>query len=253
MIKSVFDFGAFGDGLHDDSEAFQKALYDEREIYIPQGIYNISKTLNVPSDTTVIAHRCAKIVMKSTYKRKRNEFLLTNCGDRNIKIQGGIWDGLNTCEFNAKPDLFDKEGYSGAVLNFVGVDGLILTDMVISNTVTFYLRLGRVHNFLLENIDFVCDSFGKNQDGLHFSGDVRHGVVKNIRALSNGQPNDDMLALNADDCVERVENLDLTRDVIEDITFENIFAENCHSIIRMLSITAPIRNLRNGFLPRTDM
>lgn len=244
MMKSVIEFGALGDGLNDDYAAFQKAFDNLNEIYIPQGIYNISKTLTLHSDTTIIADKCAKIVMNSDKRRKRNEFLLSATDVKSIKISGGIWDGLNTNEFNAKPDLFDKEGYSGAVLNFVGVDGLTLTDMVISNTVTFYLRLGKVHNFLIENVDLISDSFGKNQDGLHFSGDVRDGKVKNIRALSFGQPNDDLLALNADDCVERVENLDLSRDAIENITFENIFAQNCHSIIRMLSISAPIRNLK---------
>ena len=68
-------------------------------------------------------------------------------------------------------------------------------------------------------------------------------MVRNIRALTRGQTNDDMIALNADDCVERVENFDLSRDAIEDITFENIYAENCYTVIRLLSVTAPIRNI----------
>ncbi|MBQ9107053.1 MAG: hypothetical protein IJY56_04090 [Clostridia bacterium] len=116
--------------------------------------------------------------------------------------------------------------------------------MMLTNTVTYYVRLCKVHNFQIENIDFLCDSFGANQDGLHFGGDVRHGKVKNIRALSYGQTNDDMIALNADDSIERVENLDLCRDTIEDITFENIFTESCHTIIRMLSLTPEIKNIR---------
>ena len=102
----------------------------------------------------------------------------------------------------------------------------------------------RVENFEIDNIDFVSDAFGKNQDGLHFGGGVRHGRVKNVRSLSKGQTNDDMIALNADDSVERVENLDLVRDDIEDITFENIFAENCYTIIRILSVGAKIRNIK---------
>jgi hypothetical protein len=90
----------------------------------------------------------------------------------------------------------------------------------------------------------ISDDFGHNQDGLHFGGGVRRGRVKNIRALSNGQTNDDMIALNADDSVERVENLDLVRDDIEDIVIENIYAENCYTIIRMLSVNAKIRNIK---------
>ena len=249
MRKSVLDFGAMGDGIHDDFAAFQAALDSgAKEITIPQGIYMISQTLKVPSDTSILADRCARIVMKSLSQRRRNEFLLCNSdpenGNQNIKIVGGIWDGNNTAPENAKSALFDKTGYSGAMLNFFHVEGLELRDLVLANTVTYYVRLGKVHHFEIENIDFVCDAFGANQDGLHCSGDVKHGTVKNIRALSFGQTNDDMVALNADDSVERVENLDLLRDTIEDITFENIFTQNCHTIIRMLSVTAEIKNIR---------
>lgn len=249
MSKSIKDFGAVGNGIKDDFEAFQKALDSgEKVITIPMGIYCISETLLVHSDTEIIADKGAKIVMKSKRRRKRNEFLLSNSdvvnGNKNIKIRGGIWDGNNQQVENKKPDLFDKEGYSGAMLNFVNIDGLVLDNMVLANSVTFYVRMSKVHNFRITDIDFVSDQFGENQDGLHFGGDVKHGYVKNIRALSWGQTNDDMLALNADDSIERVENLDLVRDAIEDITFENIYCECCHTIIRMLSVTAPIRNLR---------
>lgn len=249
MEISVLEFGAYGDGCHDDYEAFQNALNSgARTITIPQGIYHISQTLKVSSNTSIVADRSAKIVMKSIARRKRNEFLLSNSdtanGNINISISGGIWDGNNTAPENRKPDLFDKEGYSGALLNFVNVEHLTLKNMVMMNSVTFYARLCKVHFFNIENIDFGCDTFGANQDGLHIGGDVKHGTVKSIRAISYGQTNDDMIALNADDSIERVENLDLCRGSIEDITFENIFCENCHTIIRMLSVTAKIKNIR---------
>lgn len=249
VTKNVIDYGAFGDGIHDDYFAFQAALDSGvDEIIISQGVYCISETLKIGSDTTIIADKTAKIVMKSNTRRKRNDFLLSNSdvenGNSNIKIIGGIWDGNNMAAENAKPDLFDKEGYSGAMLNFVNVNGLVLKDMILANSVTFYVRMSKVHNFIIEDISFLSDNFGKNQDGLHFGGDVKHGSVKNIRALTFGQTNDDMIALNADDSIERVENLDLCRDCIEDIEFENIYTENCHTIIRMLSVTAEIKNIR---------
>lgn len=249
VSKSILDFGAKGDGVSDDFFAFQKALDSGTcVITVPHGTYLISQTLKVNSNTEIIADRNAKIVMKSLVRRKRQEFLLSNAdtegGNENIKITGGVWDGNNTAFENAKPDLFDKTGYSGAMLNFVNVKGLELRDMVLANSVTFYVRMSKVHNFVIENIDFTCDYFGRNQDGLHFGGDVKHGKVKNIRALSFGQTNDDMIALNADDSIERVENLDLCRDTIEDLTIEDIYAENCHTIIRILSVTAMIKDIR---------
>lgn len=249
MQASVLNFGAVGDGVHDDYAAIQKALDSgAKEILIPQGVYCVSQTLKVKSNTCILAEKTAKICMKSLCRRTRNEFLLSNedtqNGNENITIIGGIWDGFNTLPENQKPDLFDKNGYSGSIMNFVHVNKLTLKSMVLANSVTYYVRMSRVHHFVIEDIDFVSDHVGQNQDGLHFGGDVKHGSVKNIRALSYGQTNDDMVALNADDSIERVENLDLCRDNIEDITFQNIFAENCHTIIRMLSVTAQIKNIR---------
>lgn len=248
MIKSIKDFGALGNGVYDDYTAFQRALDSgENEIYIPQGIYPVSETLKIHSNTKIIAEKTAKICMQSTRKRRRNEFLISNSdtekGNKDIRISGGIWDGLNTLSYNQKANLFDSDGYSGALLNFINVDGLELSDMVLANSVTYYIRMGRVENFKIEDINLVSDNFGANQDGIHFSGGVKRGRVKNVRALSFGQSNDDMIAFNADDCVERVENFDLTRDTIEDITVENVYAENCHSIIRLLSVTAEIKNI----------
>ena len=111
------------------------------------------------SDTTVIAQKGAKMVMKGALKRTRNEFLLSNSdtvnGNKNISIKGGIWDGNNTAPENEKPDLFDKSGYSGAVINFVNVNDLELSDMVLANSVTFYIRISKVHRFKIENIDLV--------------------------------------------------------------------------------------------------
>jgi hypothetical protein len=249
VVVSVKDYGAVGDGFTDDVEAIQ-AAFDSgaSEVVIPRGNYAVSQTLYLGSDITVRADRCARIVMKSGRGRKRGDFLISNRdsvnGNKNIRIEGGIWDGNNTSPDMAKPDIFDKGGYSGAVINFTGVRGLTLTDLVVANSTTYYTRLSRVEDFLIENIDLVSDFFGHNQDGLHFGGGVRRGTVRNLRALSIGQTNDDMIAFNADDSVERIENLDLVRDAIEDITVENVFAVNCYTVIRMLSVDAPIRNIR---------
>lgn len=246
---SVRDFGALGDNLHDDREAFQKALDSgAAEILIPQGIYRISDTLRVHSNTHIRADLGAKIVMYSASRRHQDDFLLTNAetdtGSVNIAVTGGIWDGNNRMPENAKPDIFEENGYSGTVLNFVNVNGLTLRHMVVANSATYYVRMAWLENFEIEDISFVSDRAGWNQDGLHFGGNVRHGHVKDIRALSYGQTNDDMIALNADDSMVRVENRGLCRAAIEDITFENIYTEACHCIIRMLSVTAPIRNIR---------
>ena len=135
---NIKEFGALGDGIADDYIAVQSALDSgAEEVIIPQGIYCISDTLKVHSNTRILADRTAKLVMKSNKRKKRGDFLLSNAdvenGNSNIEIIGGIWDGNNTAEQNRKPDLFDENGYSGAILNIVNVDGFTLRDAVIAN------------------------------------------------------------------------------------------------------------------------
>lgn len=242
-------YGVYGDGVHDDSVGLQAVLDSgEKDIYIPQGCYLIKTPLKIHSNTNLTANPNARFILDGSVQRHRGDFLLSNAdvdgGNENISIRGGVWDGNNQGAGNQKPDLFDKNGYSGAVLNFVNVKGLRLENLVVANSVTYFVRMSGLEDFEINDISFVSDCYGKNQDGLHFGGRVKNGRVKNIRALSTGQTNDDLIALNADDSIERVENLDLYRDYIENVTFENLFAENCHTIIRILSIDAPIRNVR---------
>ena len=43
-------YGAVGDGKHDDTDAFQQAINENRYILIPSGDYIISSTITIPSD-----------------------------------------------------------------------------------------------------------------------------------------------------------------------------------------------------------
>lgn len=243
------DFGAAGDGIRDDSDALQRALDSGAQtVRIRRGAYRCAKTLRIHSHTHVEAHPQARLFMCGETPKFRRDFLLTNAdpagGNCDISVAGGIWDGNNTGRYNTKPDLFDSNGYSGSVLNFVNVRDLNLQDLVVANSVTYHIRMAMLDGFEIRRVGFRSEKPGFNQDGLHFGGCVRNGAVSDIAALSVGQTTDDMIALNADDSMERVENLDLIRGPIENVTFENISAADCYTFIRMLSVTAPIRNIR---------
>ena len=250
MSANVKDFGARGDGIADDSHAIQRALDSGAPVVeIPEGNYRIVTTLKVPSYTTIEAAKNARVFSCGDAPKHQGDFLLTNSdfehGNTQITIRGGIWDGNNTGKHNTKnPDLFAPDAWSGTVLNFFNVTNLVLEELIVANSVVYYTRFGKIDNFLIRNIGFLSDTPAFNQDGLHFSGFCRNGLIENIKALTNGQTNDDMLALNADDSMERLENRGLLRGPIENMTFRNVFAENCYTAIRMLSVTAPIRNIR---------
>ncbi len=246
---NVKDFGAVGNGTVDDSNAIQKALLCGGEIHIPKGDYRVSKTLKIGSDTRIVADSKARIFHCEKNPKKRGDFLITNAdfenGNENISITGGVWDGNFDGKNNNKPsDLFDKNGWSGTVINFFNVKNLKLSHMEIANSVVYHTRFCKIDGFEFDDISFSAKCLAFNQDGLHFGGECKNGVVTNIRAVTKGETNDDLIALNADDSTERVENLDLICGDIENITFKNLYAEDCHTGIRMLSVHSNIRNIK---------
>ena len=251
-ILNVRDFGTSGDGHADDSPAIQRAL-DAAEgksgtVYIPAGTYRIGKTLYAGNDTTIRCDSGARLFVCEKQPKKRGDFLLSNrdtvCGNRNIAVYGGTWDGNFDGKNNNKPaDLFDPDAWSGSTLNFVNVKNLTLAGLAMRNSVVYYIRMAKLDGFVIRDISFASERAAYNQDGLHFGGEVRHGLIENITA-EPGQTNDDMIAFNADDSMVRLENHDLCCGAIEDITVRGVYAENCYTGFRMLSVNSPIRDIR---------
>ena len=247
----VTDCGARGDDAADDTAGFQKALDTAArplEVVVPPGTYYLDGTAKVGSDTTIRCEPGARIVLSSARPHRRGEFLLTNrnkeTGDRNIRLVGGVWDGNAREGNNVKPaDLFATNGWSGATLNFQNVRGLRLTGLTLANSVTYNVRMCRIDGFEIRDIAFAARRLGWNQDGLHFNGFCFNGTIENIRAVTKGQTNDDMLAFNADDIMTRVENLDMVCGPITNVICRNIFAEDCHTAVRLLSFRSTISDV----------
>lgn len=247
-ICNVRDTGATGDGEHNDAHAIQTALDSGAEIvYIPAGTYRIGETLRVRSDTHILCDGMTRLFLCERKPKKRGDFLLTNAdtvsGNRNITITGGIWDGNYDGKNNDKPaDLFAPDAWSGATLNFCGVENLTLSGLDMRSSTVYHIRMARLRRFTIRDIRFSAVRPAYNQDGLHFGGHVYDGLIENITA-SPGQTNDDLIALNADDSMARLENFDICRGPIEDVTIRNVFAEDCYTAFRMLSVTSPIRRV----------
>lgn len=240
-------FGAAGDGCADDSAAIQAALDAGRNgvVRIPEGVYRVSRTLRIHSGTVLTADEKARIFHCGSSVKREGDFLLTcDDGSENITLDGGIWDGNFDGINNTKPEnLFEPGAWSGAMLNFVGVKNLTLRNLTLLNSVTFYVRMARVDGFLIERITMGARQLAFNQDGLHFGGECRNGIVRDVEA-TDGETNDDLIALNADDSLERLENRGLVRGPIENIEISDIRAENCYTFARLASVTSPIRNIR---------
>ncbi|GAG30881.1 unnamed protein product, partial [marine sediment metagenome] len=61
--------------------------------------------------------------------------------------------------------------------------------------------------------------------------------------VTKNTPNDDMIAINADDDIHRVVNLGMKRGPIRDIQINDLSASNAYTFVRLLSTTSFIENI----------
>ena len=236
-----------------DSAAIQRAL-DAKErpltVVIPKGVYDVTSTLRVGSHTTIKAHPEARLVLNGGVRRRAGDFLLSNAdekgGNEDIAIEGGVWDGNKEIGFNLKEPQerkFHPDAWSGVTLNFRKVKNLRLHDMTLANSVTFNARFCEVDGFDIRRIKIVSPVVKNNQDGLHFGGFTFNGVVDGVEAVTKGQTNDDLIALNADDSLTRHENRGTVNGPITNVVVRNVRAEDCHCLVRLLRAYNPIRDV----------
>lgn len=242
---SVRDFGALGNGIANDAPAFQKALdAGARVVTVPYGQYRIGSPLKIGSCTMLEAHPSATIRLGDHVCVRRGQYLLSNKeekgGSRNIELRGGIWDGNNIG--NPRGELFDSQSPTGTLLNFRNVQGLALRDMVLRDAECYYIRLCEIDGFQIERLAFETVHIRPNQDGVHLAGFCKNGVIQHLTGTP-GSPNDDFVALNADDCLTRLQNLDVVCGPIENIVIHDLFSKECHSFVRLLSVDSTIANI----------
>ena len=96
MFISIKEFGAVGNGIVDDTESIQNALKASKKVYIPEGIYKVTKQIKVYSNTTLEMHNEAVLInyiltgstsVLSNYDL--GEIVTAYNGESNIKISGG--------------------------------------------------------------------------------------------------------------------------------------------------------------------
>ncbi|MCF7838434.1 MAG: endopolygalacturonase [Candidatus Marinimicrobia bacterium] len=213
----------------------------------------LTETLRVHSDTAVIAEPGAVFRLADGAGRHCRSFMIANAnpgnGNANISLRGGFWDANNAG--NPRGTDYDPFAYTGVAVNFVNVKNLTVCDLTVHNPESFFIRVGEVCDFRIENITLSADRTHINQDGVHVGGFSERGVIRGIRATAPGVPGDDLVALNADDDVERQLNLGMRRGPIRNILVEDLEAADAYTFLRLLSVGQPIeditvRRLRGG-------
>ncbi|HOK82594.1 MAG TPA: glycosyl hydrolase family 28-related protein [Clostridia bacterium] len=113
MAVNVKDYGAVGDGVHDDTAAIQRALDDCRgtggTIIIPDGVYPVSSCLIIYSNQTLLLGENTTIKRNSDVKYMLAVYTEWHYGryngTHNVTVIGGTWDGNK--DINEKLTIFN--------------------------------------------------------------------------------------------------------------------------------------------------
>ncbi len=231
----------------DSGPAIQRGLDDSTPVLeLPTGLHLVGRTLRIRSGKTLRLAPGAVLRWMDGAGRDPGDYLLTNAnpagGDRDIVVEGGEWDGNNAGNPRPSGSLFAM-GYTGAMLHFENVRSLTLRGLHLRDAEAYHARFTRVRDFLIEDICVSATRLRPNNDGIHLGGHCEHGVIRRIRATQSGVTGDDLVALNADDSLERTEVRGMTCGPIRDIRIEDLEAEGCHTFVRMLSVFSPIEDI----------
>lgn len=245
---NVRDYGAVGDGQHDDFNAIQRAIRAGADyVTIPAGKYLLGDTLRLPSHTRLYLNANAEMIMGNGVGKTIDHFLVTNDHDASdILIDGGIWNG-NNCG-NPRVDYRNRMLYHGVTVGFRHMEHLILRNMTLRDSEGFHMRLNFVRHFLVENITFDDIHIRPNQDGVHIAGGCEDGVIKNIRGCGASAPNDDMVAIVSDVPAE-YNDMDMgdmrgqEHGDIRRIRVEHLRAQNTFSFLRILSCNHKVEDI----------
>ena len=116
---------------------------------------------------------------------------------------------------------------------FYGVRGFKMRNMTFKDPVHYGATFDRLSYFTFENIVFDYNHSNPNtfnMDGLHFNGNCHFGQIRNLQ----GACHDDLVALNAHEG---------SKGPITNIEIDGIFAEDCHSAVRLLTVSDDIENI----------
>ncbi|MBQ2923385.1 MAG: hypothetical protein IJE60_09960 [Tyzzerella sp.] len=255
----------YGDGIHDDYPAIQEMIDSgvcEVVLPIPKKNYLISKTLTLPSNFKLTLPRFAVIKladganchmvrnkMVPDYAERLPEDLSEGCRHlwyyvneyspeamtENVEICGGIWDcnNMNQLPNPEQSKVYEPYGFTGEGMLFYGVKNLKLSSMTIKDPTHWGVSFDRVSYFTVRDITFdynLGNPCAVNMDGIHLNGNCHFGVIRNLK----GACYDDMVAINAHEG---------SRGTISNIRIDGLFAENCHSAVRLLNVCNKLENI----------
>lgn len=236
----------YADGIHDDTAAIQEMLDRRGLVTLPSGSYLIKRPLIIHSDThfKLAPTATLRLADGANCSLLDNDGLYTQIYNRNITVEGGIWDGNHLSqkrEYVADENQpFDRDKYIANTLlvlmiRFVYTEHLTVKNVTFKNPTSFAIHIAGARYFTVENVHLDYELSNLNMDGVHIQGPARFGRICNIR----GNANDDHVAL----CANGTTRSEITHGDIEDVDIDGVYCDNGYTGVRLLSCGDAIRNV----------
>ena len=207
--KSVYDFGAVGDGVTDDTAAIQEAINHGGCIVFPYGSFVITNTIKLNSNLTLLGYGCQLIQKASSHMFLAWSNNITDVF-KNITIAG--FD----IRADANTGIIIGIGQSDSV-SALNSDNINLLDLTIHDTPS-------------RPIDILygsAETFRKHPIG--------HVTIKNCNIFNIGA-----IGITCSGASVTIDNCQITNTALESITVDN----GCQNVIITNSI---LKSAKNGY------
>ena len=128
---------------------------------------------------------------------------------------------------------FSVREFYGCGMLFYNVKNFIFRNLTIKDPSQYGMAMDTVSYFTVENITFdynLGNPYPINMDGIHLDGNCHYGTIRNLK----GTCYDDLVAINAHEG---------THGPITNIEIDGIYAENCHSGVRLLTVQEKVEKI----------
>ena len=141
IYANVKDFGAKGDGVTDDSDAFQQAIDSAKPVFVPGGTYAVKNVTQNGGSVRILGGESAKLIPVYVDGIAQNIFYFRNCNSVTFKhiIFGGEKHGITNYDV-MRQSAVDVE-YANA-LSFTGCEFITIDDSVTDIERPFRKRKG---------------------------------------------------------------------------------------------------------------
>lgn len=260
-------FKLYGDGIHDDTPAIQELIDSgvcEVILPAPKKNYLITAPLELPSNFCLVLPRYAEIRLAdnancvmvhnkmvrdpgrrlpaAAYESHVQQHIWGYVDDYspdapciNIELRGGIWN-CNNLNQHINPERATEHPvreFYGCGMLFYNVKNFCMRSLTIKDPSQYGVTLDTISYFTVEDITFDFNKgnpYPVNMDGIHLDGNCHYGMIRNLK----GTCYDDLVALNAHEG---------SCGPITNIEIDGLYAEECHSAVRLLRVNEPVSNI----------